>query len=273
MFRFLLVLAMCLVLGPAADAGARPEPWPPFARFDAASTASIDHSIWTRLLATYVRPGPDGIDRVAYAKVTPADRQALASYLDALQKIAISGFNRQEQLAYWINLYNALTVKVVLDHYPVRSIRDIRISPGSFSSGPWGAKLLKVEGQDVALDDIEHRILRPLWHDPRIHYAMTCAALGAPDLQPEAYVAARIDRQLDAAALRFINSRRAVWFVDDRLHLSSLYNWYADDFGGTAQAIIRHLMSYADPALAIRLQRFTEIAGTDYDWTLNDAAP
>ena len=272
MLRLLLVV-LCLALSPAAVAAPSAEPWPHFARFDAASTASIDHSIWNRLLATYVKPAPDGVNRVAYAKITPADRQALEAYLSALQGIAISGFNRSEQLAYWVDLYNALTMKVVLDHYPVHSIRDVRISPGSFSVGPWGAKLLKIEGLDVSLDDIQQRILRPVWHDPRIHYALSCAAIGSPDLQAEAYVAPRIDRQLDAAALHFINSKRAVWFVDDTLHLSSLYSWYADDFGGNPPAIIRHLMSYADPALAIRLQRFTEIAGTDFDWTLNDVAP
>ena len=98
--------------------------------------------------------------------------------------------SRDEQLAYWINLYNALTVKVILDHYPVKSILDIDISPGWFSIGPWGKKLVAVEGVEISLDDIEHRILRPIWRDPRIHYALNCAAVGCPNLLREAFTGA-----------------------------------------------------------------------------------
>ncbi len=91
---------------------------------------------------------------------------------------------RAEQFPFWINLYNALTVKVVLDHYPVEIIRDIDISPGLFADGPWGKKLVTVEGEALSLDDIEHRILRPIWKDPRLHYVLNCAALGVPIFSP-----------------------------------------------------------------------------------------
>jgi hypothetical protein len=103
-----------------------------------ASTARVEHTVWDGLLARYVVPGSDGINRFRYATATPGDRQALAADLDRLAGVPVRALNRAEQMAYWINLYNELTVKVVLDHYPVKSIRDIAISPGLFATGPWG---------------------------------------------------------------------------------------------------------------------------------------
>ena len=123
--------------------------------------------------------------------------------------VRVSGLGRDEQCAYWINLYNALTLEVVLDHYPVDSIRDIDISPGLFSQGPWGKKLITVEGEQVSLNDIEHRILRPIWRDPRIHYAINCASLGCPNLQPRPFTGRTLDHALDLAAMRFVDIRAA----------------------------------------------------------------
>ena len=97
---------------------------------------------------------------------------ALNAYVENLSRMPINDFNRAEQKAFWINLYNALTVKVVLAAYPVKSIRDIAISPGLFARGPWGKKLIEIDGETVSLNDIEHRILRPIWRDPRLHYAL-----------------------------------------------------------------------------------------------------
>jgi Protein of unknown function, DUF547 len=102
-----------------------------------------------------------------------------------LQTVAISAYHQQEQQAFWINLYNARTVSAVLAHYPVASLRDIRLS-GLFSTGPWHAKLVTIEGEKVSLDDIEHRIVRPLWKDNRLHDALNCASLGCPNLAPVA---------------------------------------------------------------------------------------
>ena len=179
------LLAMLLAL-PAA-AAPKAELWPRFAAHDENATTTIDHAPWDRFLKAHVVAGKDGIARIAYAKVPAADKAALGGYIERLAATPVTTLNRAEQRAYWINLYNALTVKVVLDHYPVDGIKDIRISPGLFSSGPWGRKLLKIEGEDVSLDDIEHRILRPVWKDPRIHYAVNCASIGCPNLPAEAF--------------------------------------------------------------------------------------
>ncbi|NBC31313.1 MAG: DUF547 domain-containing protein [Alphaproteobacteria bacterium] len=251
---------------PAADL------WPRWQAHDPASAATIDHEPWTALLRRHVSEGPDGINRVAYGRWQTADRDSLAAYLDRLAGIAIGTHNRAEQFAYWVNLYNALTIRVVLDHYPVASIRDIDISPGLFASGPWGAELIAVEGQALTLDDIEHRILRPIWRDPRIHYAVNCASLGCPDLRRTAFTGAGLDAALDDAARTYVNHPRGARVRDGRLVASRIYDWFQADFGGSDSGVIAHLRRHADPALSESLAGITAIADHRYDWALNDTA-
>jgi hypothetical protein len=178
----LTVIVSVCGLGLAMSVGAAPkaELWPRWQQHNAQNPAQIDFTFWDSFLAKYVdAQHPSGIHRLRYASVSAEDRQALQHYLAVLQTVSISTYNRQEQQAYWINIYNALTVSVILAHYPVASIRDIRLS-GLFSTGPWHAKLVTIEGERVSLDDIEHRILRPLWKDNRLHYALNCASSGLP---------------------------------------------------------------------------------------------
>ncbi len=264
-------IALTAAMRPLAAAPSS-EPWARWLTYDPAATALIDHGEWDRFLKTYVRQGKDGIARLAYGEVTPAHRAALAAYIDRLADIAISRFARDEQLAYWINLYNALTIRTVLEHYPVQSIRDIRISPGLFALGPWGSKLVAVEGEGLSLDDIEHRILRPIWRDPRIHYGVNCAALGCPDLAQEAYRADNIERLLEAGARAYVNHSRGVRVESGRLRVSSIYVWFGQDFSDSESGVIAHLRRYAAPALAAALGDAARIDGHDYDWALNDAA-
>jgi len=262
-----------LAVGCARRAGAVPkaELLPRWQAHDAASRTTIDHGAWDAFLKAYVVVAQDGINRVVYGRVSAADRAALASYVDALASIDIDMVNRAEQLAYWINLYNALTVRIVLDRYPVKSIRDIRISPGLFSIGPWGKALVRVKGEVLSLDDIEHRILRPGWRDNRVHYAVNCAALGCPNLVREAYSAAAVERLLTDGARAYVNHPRGARVVDGRLSVSSIYVWFKEDFGGDDAGVIAHLKEYADPALAARLAAVSRIADDAYDWALNDA--
>lgn len=232
---------------------------------------TIDHAPWDRLLKTYVTDKPEGANRVAYARVTPEDRKALDAYVGALAAVNISGHARHEQLAYWINLYNALTVQVVLAHYPVATIRDIDISPGLFADGPWGAKLVSVEGVALSLNDIEHRILRPIWRDPRIHYGVNCASIGCPDLRPEAFIGARVEQQLTEAARAYVNDPRGVSIKGGNVTVSKIYDWFIEDFGGDEGGVIDHLLDFAKPALAVELRRIGKLYDTSYDWSLNDA--
>jgi hypothetical protein len=242
--------------------------WPQWTVNDPFSTEHIDHSYWTALLQKYLVVGQT--NRLHYARVTPEDHFALDAYVDRLTALPISRYSRSEQLAYWINLYNAVTVLLVLDHYPVRSIRDIDISPGLLSVGPWDKDLIHVEGKHLTLNDIEHRILRPIWNDPRVHYALNCASLGCPNLLPLGFTAANADRLLDQAARDFINTR-AVQVKNGKLIVSSIYVWFTEDFGGSEAGVLDHLRHYAAPPLAAKLAAFHKIAGDTYDWRLNDA--
>ncbi len=246
------------------------EPWARWERHRADSTATIDHREWEALLERYLRASDDGIHRFAYAEVSPADHGSLDAYLRRLSALPISDYPRPEQMAYWINLYNAQTVAVVLDHYPVESIRDIDISPGWFSDGPWGKPVLRVEGVALSLDDLEHRILRPGWRDPRIHYALNCASLGCPNLEFAAYRAADLEAQLDAAARAYVNHPRGVTPDGEGWRLSRIYDWFAGDFGGEDAAVMAHLRRHAAPALAEALATRGTIRGYAYDWSLND---
>ena len=161
---------------------------------------------------------------------------------------------------------------VVLDHYPVDGIRDIDISPGLFADGPWDKKLVEIEGEAVSLNDIEHRILRPVWRDPRIHYAVNCAAIGCPNLQPTAYTAANTDALLDEAARAYVNHPRGARVEDGKLIVSSIYVWFQDDFGGDNAGVIHHLTRHADAGLRTQLSGVASIYTHHYDWLLNDTA-
>lgn len=245
--------------------------WPRWERYDPASPRAVDHSAWDEFLRRFRRAGADGVARVAYAAVEPLSRQALADYIGRLQAVAIDDLARAEQLAFWVNLYNALTVKTVLDHYPVRSIRDIDISPGLFADGPWGRKLATVAGEGLTLDDIEHRILRPIWRDPRLHYAVNCASLGCPDLPAAAFTGANAEAALEAATRAYINHPRGARIERGRLVASKIYSWFQEDFGGSEAGVLAHLARYAGPELAAALRDRTRIDDYEYDWALNDS--
>lgn len=254
----------------AANAAPRADLWPLWQKHHAASAQTLDHGVWNAFLKKYlVAPHPSGINRLNYAMVAPEDRTALRNYLDILKRVPISSYNRPEQRAYWINLYNALTIDVVLSHYPVQSIRDIGISPGLFSRGPWDAKLLLIEGEKLSLNDIEHRILRPIWRDPRLHYAVNCASLGCPNLQADAYTAGNTEPLLEKGAREYINHARGVAFKNGRLTVSSIYDWFKEDFGATREALMQHWLKYADEKLAEALKNYRGGLSHAYDWSLN----
>ena len=269
-----LVAVQVAVASLAGEVAAAPEArlWERWTAHDPMSQMTVDHAVFDRLLEDYVHPSDDGVNRFDYGAVSDADRQALSDYVHALALVNVSMLNRPQQFAYWVNLYNALTLKVVLDNYSVASIRDIDISPGFFADGPWGAKLLMIEGEAVSLDDIEHRILRPIWRDQRIHYAVNCASVGCPNLWPEAMKADAdlADRQMDEQASAFVNHPRGARISEGSLRVSSIYDWFDEDFGGTEAGVIGHLKRHAAPALLAELEGIERISGDDYDWSLND---
>ena len=269
----IMAMAMGLLQGtvPPAFSAPKPDLWSRFEKNNPESAAEVDHGLWGEFLARYlITDHPSGISRVRYSAVEPADRQKLADYVKRLQAVEVDSLDRAAQKAYWINFYNALTVKVVLDHYPVKSIRDIDISPGLFSNGPWDAKLVRVQGEDVSLNDMEHRILRPIWKDNRIHYAVNCASLGCPNLQPEPFTALNVESLLEKAAGEYINHPRGARFDGDRLVVSSIYSWFRVDFGNSDEDLVRHLLRYARGDLGEKLRNFRGAVDNAYDWALNE---
>ncbi len=236
------------------------------------------HAPFGTLLQRYVAVDGSGshagLARVNYAgwKASAADMGALAAYLDALSSARPTAMDDAARMAFYINAYNALTLKVVLDHYPVGSIREISISPGLFSVGPWKKKLLSIEGEMLSLDDIEHTRLLAAFGDNRIHYAVNCASVGCPNLATEPYRGPTLSAQLDAAARAYVNNARGVDLSSGRLKVSRIYEWYQGDFGGSDEGVIAHLKLFAAPELAARLDGVSSIRGTFYDWSLNDGS-
>ncbi len=243
--------------------------WPRWELNDPDSRKSIDHSSWNDLLSRNVRKRNDGVNLFNYGGISAADSHNLAGYIANLSGISISQYNRDEQLAYWINLYNALTVQLILDHYPVDSIRDIKISPGLFVIGPWNASLVSIEDENLTLNDIEHRILRPIWRDPRIHYVLSCASIGCPNLRDRAYPSSAMDGLLDQAATAYVNDPRGVSIVNGKVSVSKIYDWFISDFGGSEKSVLRHIKQFAKPQLAARLREIGKLSGEHYDWSIN----
>lgn len=235
-----------------------------------ADAGAIAHDPWHQWLLRYVIESTDGVNRVRYGDVTPEDRDNLRRYIDEMAAVEITGYGRDEQMAFWVNLYNALTVDVILSEYPVSSIRDI--DDGLFSFGPWGRDVVTVEGRTLTLDDIEHGILRPIWRDPRIHYAVNCASIGCPNLAKAAYWGNGIDSRLTQGAYGYVNDPRGADFnTSGRLVVSSLYVWFEEDFGGSESGVIDHLTTYATDSLRTSLSGIGDIGEDRYDWSLNDA--
>jgi hypothetical protein len=252
-----------------ADAAPEAELWARWEAHDARSTQQVDHSAWETFLDVYlITNHPSGVNRVAYGEVTAGDMAALDGYIAELERVRVSGLNRDEQLAYWVNLYNAATVQLILNNYPVDSIRDIK--QGVFSSGPWDMELLEVEGEAVTLNDVEHRIIRPIWQDPRIHYVVNCASYGCPNLYPDPLSAENWDRVFEESARSYTNHPRGVRFDGNRLLLSSIFDWYMEDFGGNLEGVIEHLSRFVDQETASRLRSHSGRVSYEYDWSLNE---
>jgi hypothetical protein len=245
-----------------------------FGRHTAGSKTAVDHAVWDGLLKSHISKDARGLNRITYAKWKAGDHKTLKSYITTLEATDVGALAKPEQFAFWANLYNAKTIDIVLDKYPVKSIKDISLGGGLKSlvtGGPWQAQVTRVGGVALSLDDIEHKILRVFFKDPRVHYAVNCASVGCPNLQPEAFTGAKLEGQLEAAAKAFINSPRGFVIDNGKTSASNIYSWFVSDFGNSEAGVLAHAMLYADPALKLKLNGATSIAGYFYDWSLNDA--
>lgn len=221
---------------------------------------------YERFLAAHAQVGGDGIVRLDY-RAASANRADLTAWLATAVSTDPTTLSRDEAFVHWVNIYNAKTIDLVLEDYPVGSIKEVR--GGLFNTGPWGDKVVTVNGDRLSLDDIEHGILRPIWGDARVHYAVNCAALGCPNLKPTPWIAATLEADLEAGARAYVNHPRGARVEGGRLTVSKIYDWFQEDFGGNDAGVIAHLTRYAEPGLAASLAGLTRIDDTEYDWDLN----
>ncbi len=232
------------------------------------SEAKVENAAWTEFLGRYLTAGADGVNRLDYAGVTAEDRAGLRAYLDRLEAVDPRTLSGPAQLAYWINLYNAATVDIVLAHYPVETIREIE--GGLFDTGPWGEEIVTVLGRKLSLNDIEHGIIRAVWNEPRIHYAVNCAAIGCPNLAPSAWEPDALEARFAAAERAFVNDPRGVRIEEGDLVLSKIWFWFREDFGETETEVLERLRRVATGRAAEALAGRTEVDRYDYDWALNE---
>lgn len=231
-------------------------------------------ALWQDFLTKYVdTTAADHINRIRYASVTLADREGLESFLRFQQSEKVSALTRAEQKAFWINLYNADIIAVTLRHYPLKSIMDIKGEGTKGKGGPFDDKSLVVEGDTLSLNDIETRILRQGWRDNRIHFALNCASIGCPNLAAQAFTVDNIDRLMNKGAHAYLGVPRGATFEGPVLRLSSIFDWYREDFGGKSDAVVLGILAnYADPKMKTRLQSYTGKIAYRYDWSLNDVS-
>lgn len=209
------------------------------------------HEIWDALLKEHVSAG----GQVDYAGFK-SDKARLQRYLDQLAAAAPqSGWSRNEQMAYWINAYNAFTIKLIIDNYPVASIMDLH------GGKAWDVKWIKIGDRTYTLNNIENDILRPQFKDARIHFAINCAARSCPPLLNRAFTAAELDQQLNHQAKSFINNPAYNKIRPDQAKVSRIFEWYAQDFGN----LVNYLNRYANS----KIKPDAKVEYLEYDWALN----
>ena len=220
----------------------------------------VDNSIYAHLLEKYVKNGV--VDYQGFK----GEEKKLDEYLKILGKTDFTKLPRNEQYAYYVNAYNAWTVKLILTGYPgITSIKEL----GTFWKSPWKKKICRIGGKKISLDDIEHRILRPRFKDPRIHFVVNCASKSCPPLRSEPYSGKILDQQLDDATRSFLNDPTQNYLQGKTLYVSSLFKWYKGDF---KDGVISFFLKYAEGDLKKKLlvnkDKIT-VKYLHYDWSLN----
>ena len=224
------------------------------------SDIALDHSIYANLLNKYVHQG--NVDYRGFKM----EESKLDQYLKVLENVDSKRLSRNEQFAFYINAYNAWTIKLILSGYPgIKSIKDL----GNILKTPWKKKICRIDGDVITLDDIEHNILRPRFKDPRVHFAINCAALSCPPLWSQPFLGSTLDRQLDDATRAFINNPKRNYLKGNTLYVSRIFKWFGKDFNDD---VIGFFLKYADGNLKKELEvkkNSIKIKYLNYDWSLN----
>ncbi|MFK7905591.1 MAG: DUF547 domain-containing protein [Chitinophagales bacterium] len=230
----------------------------------ASKSEPITHEIWDSLLKKHITD--EGL--VNY-KGFQEDRKKLDTYL---QKLSVhhpndKNWSQKEQLVYWMNAYNAFTIQLILDHYPLESIKDVVSGPSiAFISSPWDIKFIDIEGAKYDLGNIEHNFLRKRFEEPRIHFGINCASISCPNLPQFAFTVEKVDEQLDELARLFINDSSKNKINADKIEISKIFNWFGGDFK-TNGTLIEYLNQYSKT----KINTDAKVSHLDYDWNLNEA--
>jgi hypothetical protein len=223
--------------------------------------STVNHEIWAELLKKYVKE--DGIDYAGFK----SEEGKLDHYLKVLENTNSKSLSRREQFAFYTNAYNAWTIKLILSAYPgIKSIKDL----GSLLKSPWEKKFVRIDGEVITLDDIEHNILRPRFKDPRVHFAINCSAASCPPLRSEPYVGNSLDQQLDHSTRAFINNPESYRFEGNTFYVSRIFKWFSEDF---SDDVLGFYLQYAEGDLKKKLTEkkgAIEVGYLHYDWSLND---
>lgn len=270
--RFFLVALVAVVwAGGIAQAGGKGTVGKQVSATQRVPVGKVEHAKWSQLLARYVDAHGD-VNYGGWQK-SPQDFLALDEYLEILSSAKLAGGTREELLAFWINAYNAVTVKGILREYPTDSIRNHTAKV--FGYNIWKELLLPVDGRMYSLEQIEHDVLRKQ-DEPRIHFAIVCASVGCPKLRNEAYVASRLDEQLTANTKDFFTNRGKFQYDSQRrtIEISPILNWFAEDFGANQADQLRKISPYLPDEASRRLANSGQasVSFLDYDWSLNDQA-
>ena len=229
----------------------------------ATAPTAIDHSAFDKLLKKHVNEK----GQVDY-KGFKADEKAFNGYLEMLSKNAPTDkWAKNDQMAYWINAYNAYTIRLILDNYPVKSIKDIGPKKQiPFVTTPWAKKFFTIGGEKTSLDNIEHGTLRKKFDDPRIHFALVCASISCPRLRNEAFTAAKLDAQLDDQGSDFLNNPTKNAVSNDKTTLSKYFDWYKGDWNENGKSVVEWVNKYSKN----KITKDTQISFLDYNWNLNE---
>ena len=264
-----LALAACAAAPALAQTPAQPD-WSRWAAHNPAEPSAVDHRPWDQFLKAFHAEERGGVV-LNFTDIQARGISFLSQYIRYLEGIPVSRLNRDEQLAYWLNLHNAGVVRTVARAYPVRSLDSLRGEPGA-PGELWAKTVFEVEGQRLSLEDIEQRILLAQWADPMVLYGLCYAAKGSPSLPAAAFTGATVHDQLATAAADFVNDRKGVRVRRGKLEVSSLYVWNEALFGDDA-GLIAHLSEHAKPRLADRLADVEGVEKHRFDWKTADYRP
>jgi hypothetical protein len=216
-----------------------------------------DYADWNRILKSYYDPAR-GMD---YAGLKARDFAAVQKIRQQLARVKPQTLNRKQQLAYWINVYNVNVVATILENYPVASIRDISTDP-IIRLNVFKKERVPAEGTVISLDTVENEKIREGFHDPRIHFAINCAAKSCPPIRTEAYEGARVDAQLDDQVRKFLAAN--VHVQNGVVHTTKIMDWFSKDFDAWAGGKLAFLRRY------MKIDGNPDFEYDDYDWALND---